>query len=87
MMEETLIRESANRKAGNRTYNEAPTITKQPTGPPISFINPAKQTDAEFKSKDSIFAFGEQGEDKKTADESGESNESGKSESEKPVAI
>ena len=81
MMEETLIRESANRKAGVRNYQEAPSIAK-PVGPPISFINPAKQTDEEFNSKESIFSFGEnQPEDKKTADEtSGESNESGKSE-------
>ena len=48
MMEETLIRESANRKAGVRNYEKTPEITK--TTPPISFINPAKQTDEEYNS-------------------------------------
>lgn len=80
MMEETLIRESANRKAGVRTYNEAPKINKMQ--PPISFVNTVNQSEEEYNSKESIFSFENQnaGEDKKTADESGESNESGKSE-------
>ena len=83
MMEETLIRESANRKAGVRTYNDAPKINK--IQPPISFVNTVNQSQEEYESKESIFSFGGEnptaGEDKKTADEtSGESNESGKSE-------
>ena len=86
MMEETLIRENANRKSAARTYNEAPVITK-PVGPPISFVNPASQTAEEYNSSESIFSFGKdgqnEGEDKKTADEtSGESNESGSGKSE-----
>ena len=79
-MEETLIRESANRKAGVRTYNEAPKLNKMQ--PPISFVNTVNQSEEEFNSKESIFSFENTtaGEDKKTADGSGESNESGKSE-------
>ena len=85
MMEETLIRESAQKKAGVRNYNEAPQINK--VGPPVSFVNPANQTQDEANSKESIFSFGEDGnpEDKKTADESGESSESKKSEQDGPM--
>ena len=81
MMEETLIRESAQKKAGVRNYNEAPQLNKVQA--PVSFMNPTNQSSEEFNSKESIFSFGEDGkpgEDRKTADESGESNESGKSE-------
>jgi len=79
MMEETLIRETANKKAGTRTYNAAPTLNK-PTGPPVSFINPVKQTEAEANSDASIFSFGEDGkpgERKASGDEtSGDSTDS-----------
>lgn len=84
MMEETLIRESAQKKAGVRNINEAPQI--KGVGPPVSFMNPANQSKEEANSKESIFTFGEDGnpEDKKTADESGESSESRKSEQDGP---
>ena len=83
MMEETLIRESANRKTGTRAFNEAPTLNK-PTGPPVSFINPVKQTDAEANSDASIFSFGEDGKpgEQKTGDEtSGDSTDTSKTDS------
>ena len=85
-MEETLIRESVQKKAGVRNYNEAPQINK--VAAPVSFINPVNQSQEDFNSKESIFSFGEDGkpgEDRKTADESGESNESGKSEFDGPM--
>ena len=81
MMEETLIRENANRKSAARNYTEAPVITK-PVGPPVTFINKTRQTEDQANSNESIFSFGEdkknEGEEN-TAAESGESNESGKS--------
>ena len=86
MMEETLIRESAQKKAGVRNYNEAPQINK--VAAPVSFVNPVNQSQEDFNSKESIFSFGDDGkpgEDQKTADESGESSESRKSESDGPM--
>ena len=56
MMEETLIRESAQKKASVRNINEAQQI--KGVGPPVSFMNPANQSKEEANSKEGTFQKG-----------------------------